>query len=86
MQVSLDGSLSKVTNFSIIWSASPDCLKYQPYISSPEVIEFSTGTSDQIAYAYFYPPANHGYQASVDEKPPLLLRSHGKHFTIQVND
>lgn len=78
LQVDLDHSLSKVTECSIIWSSSVNCVKYQSYFSSPEVIEFPSGSSDQTAYAYFYPPANRDYQASDEEKPPLLLRSHGR--------
>lgn len=80
LQVYLDDSLSKVTDFSIIWSSSVTCVKYQSYFSSPEVIEFTSGSSDQTSYAYFYAPENRDYQASDEEKPPLLLRSHGKYF------
>lgn len=80
LQVYLDDSLSKVTECSIIWSSSVNCIEYQSYFSSPEVIEFPSGLSDQTSYAYFYTPENRDYQASDEEKPPLLLRSHGKYF------
>ncbi|CAI0558258.1 unnamed protein product [Linum tenue] len=69
-------SVAKVLNH-IIWSSSPDSSKYQSYYSLPEFIEFPTEVPGQSAYAYFYPPSNPDYQASKDEKPPLLLKSHG---------
>jgi len=68
---------SEVIDFQIIWSSSPDSLKYNSYFSLPELIEFPTEVPGQNAYAYFYPPSNHFYQASQEEKPPLLLKSHG---------
>lgn len=77
VQVTLDESKSKVNEFKIIWSSSPDCLKYKSYFSLPELIEFPTEVPGQTAYAYFYPPTNPNYQAVGEEKPPLLLKSHG---------
>lgn len=77
-QVTLDDDKSKTIDFNIIWSSSPDSLKYSSYISKPELIEFPTEVPGQKAYAYFYPPSNPIYQASQGEKPPLLLKSHGK--------
>lgn len=76
-KVTLDDDKSKAVEFRIIWSSSPDCLKYSSYISKPELIEFPTEVPGQNAYAYFYPPSNPMYQASHGEKPPLLLKSHG---------
>uniref|UniRef100_A0A251IQB4 Peptidase S9 prolyl oligopeptidase catalytic domain-containing protein n=1 Tax=Manihot esculenta TaxID=3983 RepID=A0A251IQB4_MANES len=77
-KVILDDQGSKVVDFEIVWSSSPDSLKYTSYFSSPELIEFPTGVvPGQNAYAYFYPPLNPIYQASPEEKPPLLLKSHG---------
>ncbi|GLT47021.1 hypothetical protein SLA2020_207430 [Shorea laevis] len=66
-----------VVDFKIVWSASTDSLKYESYFSSPELIEFPTEVSGQNAYAYYYPPSNPVYQANSEEKPPLLLNSHG---------
>ncbi|CAK9150793.1 unnamed protein product [Ilex paraguariensis] len=43
----------------------------------PEFFEFPTDIAGQNAYAYFYPPCNPHYQANQEEKPPLLLESHG---------
>lgn len=45
-------------------------------ISIPEEISFPT-TQNAIAYGYFYTPKNKNYQAESEEKPPLLVISHG---------
>ncbi|KAI6688173.1 hypothetical protein NL676_025001 [Syzygium grande] len=54
----------EVIDFQIIWSSSPDSLKYDSYFSLPELIEFPTEVPGQNAYAYFYPLSNQFYQAS----------------------
>ena len=77
-QVLLDETRSQVIEFSVIWSSSPDSVKYKSYVSLPEIVEFPTEVPGQNAYAYFYPPSNHTFQAGLEERPPLLLRSHGK--------
>jgi dipeptidyl aminopeptidase/acylaminoacyl peptidase len=46
------------------------------YLSVPQTIEFPT-EKGLTAYAFFYPPTNHDYIAPSDEKPPLLVKSHG---------
>ncbi|KAL3326255.1 hypothetical protein AABB24_037113 [Solanum stoloniferum] len=76
-KVILDDRMSNVVDFSIMWSSSSDIDKYIPYFSRPEFIEFPTDVDGQIAYAYFYPPCNPEYNGSQEEKPPLLLESHG---------
>ncbi|WMV51278.1 hypothetical protein MTR67_044663 [Solanum verrucosum] len=76
-KVILDDRMSNVVDFSIMWSSSSDIDKYIPYFSRPEFIEFPTDVAGQIAYAYFYPPCNPEYNGSQEEKPPLLLESHG---------
>ncbi|KAF7817523.1 dipeptidyl-peptidase 5 [Senna tora] len=76
-KVALDDKKLKAVDFKIIWSSSPDSLKYSSYFSKPELIEFPTEVPGQNAYAYFYPPSNPTYGASHGEKPPLLLKSHG---------
>ncbi|XVE70004.1 hypothetical protein DITRI_Ditri10aG0036900 [Diplodiscus trichospermus] len=76
-KVTLDGHKANVVDFKIVWSSSPDSLKYESYFSLPELIEFPTVIPGQNAYAYYYPPSNPLYQASREEKPPLLLESHG---------
>ncbi|KAK7316754.1 hypothetical protein RJT34_00454 [Clitoria ternatea] len=76
-KVTLDDDKSKAVDFYIIWSSSPDSLKFSSYFSKPELIKFPTEVPGQNAYAYFYAPSNPNYQASQGEKPPLLLKSHG---------
>ncbi|RZC67247.1 hypothetical protein C5167_010937 [Papaver somniferum] len=76
-KVTLDQSKVESVDFSIMWSSSPDSRKYRSNFSIPEPIEFPTEVSGQKAYAYFYPPSNRKYQASDEEKPPLLLTVHG---------
>lgn len=75
--MTIDNEKLKVIDFSIVWSSSPDILKYESYFSVPEFIEFPTVIPGQTAYAYFYPPSNPNYVAPRGEKPPLLLKSHG---------
>ncbi|KAK4782286.1 hypothetical protein SAY86_016388 [Trapa natans] len=76
-KVTLESEKLKVLDFHVVWSSSPDVLKYKPYFSLPELIEFPTKVPGENAYAYFYPPLNPLYQALEGEKPPLLLKSHG---------
>ncbi len=46
------------------------------YLSIPQPIEFPTEHA-LTAYAFFYPPQNHDYVGSPEERPPLLVMSHG---------
>jgi dipeptidyl aminopeptidase/acylaminoacyl peptidase len=46
------------------------------YVAEPRPIEFPT-ESGLSAYGYFYPPRNCDYTAPVNEKPPLMVMSHG---------
>jgi dipeptidyl aminopeptidase/acylaminoacyl peptidase len=46
------------------------------YLSVPRAIEFPTENS-LTAHAFFYPPSNADYQAPEDERPPLIVISHG---------
>jgi dipeptidyl aminopeptidase/acylaminoacyl peptidase len=46
------------------------------YLSEPQSIEFPT-SAGLSAHGYFYPPRNPEFAAPVDEKPPLLVISHG---------
>ena len=46
------------------------------YLSVPRPLEFPTEIG-QIAYGIFYPPRNADYVAPENEKPPLLVMSHG---------
>jgi dipeptidyl aminopeptidase/acylaminoacyl peptidase len=46
------------------------------YLTNPQAIEFPT-EGDLTAHGYFYPPWNGDYAAPANEKPPLLVMSHG---------
>lgn len=46
------------------------------YLSSPETIEFPTENS-LTAHALYYRPKNDDFTAPSDEKPPLIIMSHG---------
>lgn len=46
------------------------------YLAVPEPIAFPT-THGETAYAFFYPPTNRDFAAVPDERPPLLVLSHG---------
>jgi dipeptidyl aminopeptidase/acylaminoacyl peptidase len=46
------------------------------YLSEPRVIEFST-EGGLTAHGYFYPPRNRDYAEPANEKPPLVVMSHG---------
>ncbi|XP_057496887.1 uncharacterized protein LOC130781646 [Actinidia eriantha] len=76
-KVALNDQNTKPIDFQVIWSCSSDIEKYKSYFSSPQLIEFPTEITGQNAYAYFYPPCNPHYKAGQEEKPPLLLESHG---------
>jgi len=46
------------------------------YISEPQAIEFPT-EHGLTAHGFYYPPKNRDFAASANEKPPLLVKSHG---------
>jgi dipeptidyl aminopeptidase/acylaminoacyl peptidase len=46
------------------------------YVSVPRSIEFPT-ENDLTAHALFYPPHNKDAEAPADERPPLVVSSHG---------
>ena len=46
------------------------------YIAIAEPVEFPT-TQNRTAYGFYYPPKNQDFIAPTDEKPPLLVKSHG---------
>ncbi|KAJ4867532.1 alpha/beta-Hydrolases superfamily protein [Raphanus sativus] len=76
-KVTLDKHKMKALSSEIVWSSSTDVLKYKSFFSAPDLIEFPTEVPGQNAYAYFYPPTNPLYNASIEEKPPLIVKSHG---------
>jgi dipeptidyl aminopeptidase/acylaminoacyl peptidase len=46
------------------------------YISEPQPVEFPT-ENGLTAHGFFYPPRNQDFAAPENEKPPLLVKSHG---------
>ena len=48
----------------------------RPYLSVAQPIEFPT-SSERTAHAFYYPPGNPDFEAPSDEKPPLIVLSHG---------
>ncbi|MEE9512905.1 MAG: prolyl oligopeptidase family serine peptidase [Anaerolineales bacterium] len=46
------------------------------FISKPQHIAFPS-EGGRTSYTYFYPPANASFEAPADEKPPLIVLSHG---------
>lgn len=46
------------------------------YVSRPQALEFPT-EHGRTAHALFYPPCNQDYAAPADERPPLVVKSHG---------
>jgi len=46
------------------------------YVSIPKAIEFPT-ENGLTAHAFFYAPRNRDYTGSSEERPPLLVKSHG---------
>ncbi|MGA7936361.1 MAG: S9 family peptidase [Kovacikia sp.] len=70
--VQLDLTTSQIK----IWRRS-NSLEIDPgYLSVPKAIAFPT-ENGLTAYGFFYPPANQDYGAPADERPPLLVKSHG---------
>ncbi len=55
---------------------SSDAVIDRGYVSVPEAIEFPTAHG-LTAYGFFYSPRNRDYTAPDEEKPPLLVKSHG---------
>ena len=45
-------------------------------VSRPTPITFPT-EGERTAHGLYYPPANAGYAAPADERPPLIVKSHG---------
>lgn len=46
-------------------------------IAVPEALHYSSGPDGDTAHAYYYPPTHRSRDAAADEKPPLLVMSHG---------
>ena len=70
--VALDLSTGDCQQLKAASSVCPD----EAIVSQPEIIEFPT-SAGQSAYAFYYAPRNSAFIASDDERPPLLVKSHG---------
>jgi dipeptidyl aminopeptidase/acylaminoacyl peptidase len=59
---------------------STSLLEQQPalrgYLSRPELIEFDTA-NELKAYAWYYAPHNPAFNSLANERPPLIVKSHG---------
>jgi dipeptidyl aminopeptidase/acylaminoacyl peptidase len=56
--------------------ASSDDPVDSAYVSRPRAVEFPTGDGE-VAYGFYYPPANPEFEAPERELPPLIVVSHG---------
>ncbi len=70
VSIDVDAGTHEVLRRSVEIEINPNC------ISVARPIEFPT-TGDRTAHAFFYPPVNPEHEAPADEKPPLLVISHG---------
>jgi dipeptidyl aminopeptidase/acylaminoacyl peptidase len=69
-------SLNLTSEQSEVIRISSDLAIDAGYISEPQPIEFPT-ENGLTAYAFFYAPKNKDYAAPAQEKPPLLVKTHG---------
>ncbi|KAH9320777.1 hypothetical protein KI387_015416, partial [Taxus chinensis] len=77
MKIAIEENEIAVKDVCIIWtSSSLTSTEYNPFFSSPEIIEFTTKVPGQTGFAYLYMPENWNYRGPEGEKPPLLVRSH----------
>jgi dipeptidyl aminopeptidase/acylaminoacyl peptidase len=65
-----------------IWLSSPRPIEfatsYEPEaLSGPILEELATGGGPLTAHALYYPPVNPEFEGPPDERPPLLVISHG---------
>jgi dipeptidyl aminopeptidase/acylaminoacyl peptidase len=79
--VSLDAStgVTEVVKRSLDLDVDPD------FVSLARPIDFPTSDGDR-AHALFYAPANPGYQGPPDERPPLVVATHGGPTSRTVAD
>lgn len=68
--------LDLATHRHEILRASANDVPDAGYLSAPQALIYPTTRGD-TAHAWYYPPANHDFRAPGEEKPPLLVMSHG---------
>ena len=61
--------------FNVVYQSRSEAID-PGYVSTPQTIEFPT-TNDLIAHAFFYAPKNRDFTAPTNERPPLIVISHG---------
>jgi dipeptidyl aminopeptidase/acylaminoacyl peptidase len=61
---------------SIVLRKSSDVVVDDDHLSRPKTIEFPT-SNGLTAHAFYYPPNNKDYDAPEEERPPLIVESHG---------
>lgn len=66
--------LADLSSREIATAPAPDVA--QEWLSRPTAVTFPTGDG-AVAHAYYYAPTNPGFVGPADEKPPLLVISHG---------
>jgi dipeptidyl aminopeptidase/acylaminoacyl peptidase len=64
------------TGTTTVLRAASDRVLDEGYVALPEAIAFPT-ESDATAHAFFYAPRNLDHDAPPDERPPLIVISHG---------
>jgi dipeptidyl aminopeptidase/acylaminoacyl peptidase len=60
---------------SVLRESAPRAF-HEDLVSLPEAIEYATGDGEH-AHAFYYPPRNPDYRAPAEERPPLIVMSHG---------
>ena len=68
--------LDLATGDAEVLRTSGDASVGRAYLSTPEAIEYPT-EQNLTAHAFYYPPSNRDYEPIPEEKPPLLVKSHG---------
>jgi len=69
-------SLDLATHRYEILRASVTDVPDPGYLSAPQPLAYPS-THGETAHALYYPPANRDFRAPAEEKPPLLVLSHG---------
>jgi len=69
-------SLNLATKKLAVLRRSREAAVDSGYFADPGAIEFPT-EGGLTAYGYFYPPRNQDYTPPANEKPPLIVMSHG---------
>lgn len=69
-------SLDLITNSFEVLRRSRDTAVDAGYLSTPRSVEFPAERG-LTSHGYFYSPQNRDYAGPIDEKPPLLVMSHG---------